>query len=341
MRGSVFFLSVFFVALTGCSESGLADRRVGVLPDDVGGARANWVDEDTNGVGTHRVTASALNVRTADLSQVSFTAVQGEQLVITGQTQESNGFVYQEAVFKGGDVDGQYGWVATDYLAHTRLQVCGNDVAVRGESLGTVLGTADRGDDAYVVSRTIRNTGNHRYFKASVNGIVGYVATDFLCRDGTANDGSRVGLANALLDHHHAGRIHLWEENFGRNDGASPYENVADAAAGLESLTSCDGNSPCSSVYLDVRLLDAMDAMVVDYGFSYFVTSIVGANHSPNSYHYAGRAFDVDEVNGRRVSSNGPEVAAFMNTCWALGAIEVFGPVNDPFGHGSHIHCAF
>jgi len=30
-----------------------------------------------------------------------------------------------------------------------------------------------------------------------------------------------------------------------------------------------------------------------------------------------------------------------MDACRALGAIEVFGPSNDPAGHNDHLHCTF
>ncbi len=332
----VFVTSVLAVAnllLAGCAP---------VLLDPQGEAdvagRSNWADQDTNGVGTHRVVADALNVRDAQGNVVGL-AANGQQLVTTRATYESSGYTYYEAVFKGGDLDGVVGWVAGDFLRYSELQVCGGSgISVRSTSdLGTVIGAADAGDAFFVVSSTVRNTGQHRYFEGSVNGVRGYVATDHLCAKGRSGDNA----ASRILDDHDLGVTTLWDQTFGRFDGASPLDNIEDAAAGRPARTSCYGGAPCGEVYLDERLLDAMVDLVDVYGYSTFVTSIAGASHSANSYHYAGRAFDIDTIDGVRVYGDSSLNRAFMNACWALGAVEVFGPSNDPHGHYDHIHCAF
>ena len=74
---------------------------------------------------------------------------------------------------------------------------------------------------------------------------------------------------------------------------------------------------------------------------NYFVTSIAGASHSYGSLHYAGRAVDFDEVNGVLIRGDSPQARALMAACRALGAIEVLGPSNDPYGHRDHVHCAW
>jgi GH25 family lysozyme M1 (1,4-beta-N-acetylmuramidase) len=152
---------------------------------------------------------------------------------------------------------------------------------------------------------------------------------------------TRAGLAWAIREHHHAERLTLWEQTFGRFDGADPLSNIDDTAEGGAALTSCYGTAPCDSVLLSINLLEAMRDLREVYGYQYFVTSIAGASHSANSLHYAGRAVDVDEINGVRVNGHTAATQAFMNACWSLGAVEVFGPSNDPADHGDHIHCGF
>ncbi len=143
-----------------------------------------------------------------------------------------------------------------------------------------------------------------------------------------------------LLGLHATERVTLWDRDFGRGrNGADALSNIRDAAAGASS--SCSPGAPCFSVRLDGRMLDAMVTLADDLGFTYFVTSISGGFHSSNSFHYSGRAFDVDEVNGIRISGDSSMSRAFMSACRSLGAIEVLGPSNDPSGHFDHIHCAF
>lgn len=293
----------------------------------------NWADQDTNGVGTHRITGNFVNVRGDVLSQIRFVASEGEQLALTYRTQTLNGLTYYEGYFKAGGHEGQRGWVAGDFLAHTELVICnGDNVNVRvGATLGTVVGTVDSGDKAYVISGTIRNTGAHRYFEVSVAGLQGFVATSFLCRGGSAQQ---------VLDRHNSELITLWDQTFGRFDGADPLSNIEDAAAGLPAKTSCYGTAPCTTVYLDQRMLDGMVALFRQYGFSYFVTSIAGASHSATSLHYQGRAIDIGTVNGVVINGDSATARSFMDACRALGAIEVLGPSNDS-NHQDHIHCAW
>ncbi len=331
------------VAMAGCASGddsfGGDDLFAGIENIDESaekaGAAPNWADQDTNGVGTHRITGDFVNVRGDNLSQIRFVATAGEQLTLSYQTQEFNGFTYFESYFKGGANDGERGWVASDFLAHTALTVCnGNGINVRtGNTLGTVIGSVDSGTEAFVVSGVVRNTGAHRYFEVSAGGLRGFIATDFLC----GNNGSD---AAKLLDMHNSGQIVLWNQTFGRFDGADPLNNIRDAAAGQLAKTSCHGTAPCTRVAVDDRLLKAMVSLVRDFGFSYFVTSIVGASHSRNSFHYVGRAIDIGEVNGVFISGDSSTARAFMDACRALGAVEVLGPSNDA-NHQDHIHCSF
>jgi hypothetical protein len=307
-------------------------------------ASDNWADQDTDGVGTHRVVADGLNVRDAAAAVIGI-AERDQQLVLTGASYESGGYTYLEAVFKGSVLDGTVGWVAAAYLAFSELEVCnGSGVSLRSPAdLGQVVDTADAGEALYVTSRTVRNTGSHRYFLGKVGGLEAYVATDFLCAPGAGSGaGSTGNLAADVLARHDAGTTVLWDQTFGRLDGASPLDNIRDAAAGRPALTSCYGGAPCSEVFLSTALLEGMLGLSDDYGYDTFVTTIAGAAHSSSSsLHYFGRAVDVDEINGVRVLGDSQRNRDFMNACWDLGAVEVFGPSNDPYGHYDHIHCAW
>ena len=107
--------------------------------------------------------------------------------------------------------------------------------------------------------------------------------------------------AQGLLAAHRAGSITLWDQTFGRFDGADPLSNITDAAAGRAARTSCHGGAPCGRVTLHPAMLNGLLRLNTRFGHRLFVTTISGGAHSANSYHYAGRAFDVDEVDGVRV----------------------------------------
>jgi hypothetical protein len=184
-------------------------------------------------------------------------------------------------------------------------------------------------------------------FQASVclgtTGVVGrytwnaLIARRTMCGGGGTSGGTG---AQRVLAAHRAGTLTLWDQTFGRFDGADPLSNITDAAAGRAARTSCYGNAPCTSVRLAGGLVNGMAALREQYGYRYFVTAIAGANHSANSYHYAGRAFDLDTINGVTINGDSALARNFMAACRALGAIEVLGPSNDS-GHQDHIHCAW
>ncbi len=88
---------------------------------------------------------------------------------------------------------------------------------------------------------------------------------------------------------------------------------------------------------LDTRMLDGMLRLANTYDIE--VTSIAGGSHSSTSRHYAGVAFDVDEINGVHVTSSNPYYRALMQKCRDLGATEVLGPGDS--GHDTHVHCAW
>lgn len=94
-------------------------------------------------------------------------------------------------------------------------------------------------------------------------------------------------------------------------------------------------------VALNAKMLQAMLKLNTSKKFTFRVTSIAGSKHSPTSAHYKGRAFDVDIVNGSRVTTHGPGLAKskkLMSACKSYGAKVVLGPGSD-YDHRNHVHC--
>ncbi|MFI9628464.1 peptidoglycan-binding protein [Streptomyces sp. NPDC052042] len=153
---------------------------------------------------------------------------------------------------------------------------------------------------------------------------------------GGAPAGDRVGLAKQILAQQ---RITLATVHpGGRHAGSTARQNVIDTAHGKGALTSPWGDKPNRRVPLDPRMLNGLLKLRTQYGYRLSVSEIVGGDHSGNSRHYAGIAFDITHINGRHVGSGAPH-KQFMATCRKLGAQQVMGP-GDP-GHGRHVHCAW
>lgn len=176
----------------------------------------------------------------------------------------------------------------------------------------------------------------------ATTGVVGLYTWNALIADRTycSGSGGGSGAAVRILAAHGAGSLTLWDQSFGRFDGADPLSNIRDAVAGRAAKTSCYGNAPCTTVVLSSRMLEGVDRLRTQYGFRFYVTAISGATHSAGSYHYAGRAIDVDEVNGVRISGDSSVARQWMAACIALGAVEVLGPSNAS-DHQDHLHCAW
>jgi peptidoglycan hydrolase-like protein with peptidoglycan-binding domain len=171
------------------------------------------------------------------------------------------------------------------------------------------------------------------------DGVVGILTWNSLIA-GTNHCGANAA-AIRILAAHNEGRITLYDETFGRLDGADALNNIKDAAAGRKAKQSCHGTAPCSQVFLQTGMLNALDVLVNVKKYRVFVTSIAGASHSATSFHYSGRAVDIGEVNGLVIRGPSAVARQFVSDCRALGAIEAFGPDNDPQGHSDHLHCAF
>lgn len=144
-------------------------------------------------------------------------------------------------------------------------------------------------------------------------------------------------LAQRVLNHP---RITLLKKQVsGRVDSASAYHNIASAARGYSAKRSSYGNAPGGYVRLRQQMLQTMLYLANTKGYSYRVTSIAGGSHSRRSRHYAGVAFDVDQINGRKVRYGNPYYRAFMRAGRTRGATEVLGPGDR--AHSGHIHLAW
>lgn len=124
----------------------------------------------------------------------------------------------------------------------------------------------------------------------------------------------------------------------GRYDGASSWDNIVATSSGVRARRSYYGNAPGGSVTLDARMLTAMKILAKE-GYTFRVTSIAGGSHSRTSRHYAGLAFDVDMINGRKVGYGNPYWRQFLRRCRQLGATETLGPGDK--GHSTHTHAAW
>ena len=149
------------------------------------------------------------------------------------------------------------------------------------------------------------------------------------------------GPAATLLAHHRA-RALLLEGPDG--EGASPLDNITDAARGLAALRSGRGHFGATRVFLNRRLLDGMVSLERQVGF-YAVTSIAGGLHGPGSFHYYGDAVDIAELKGVVIRGDSAAARALMRACVALGASEVIGPswavpgARSDANHQDHVHC--
>jgi zinc D-Ala-D-Ala carboxypeptidase len=120
-------------------------------------------------------------------------------------------------------------------------------------------------------------------------------------------------------------------------DGADARNNMVDTSAGLEAKRSCGGRAPCGFKALSPRMLRILEA--VSQTYSVRVSSLVGGEHSPTSYHYEGTTFDVYAINGKFVSINNGLFRSLKQMCLDYGAVEVLGPGDA--GHSGHVHCAW
>jgi zinc D-Ala-D-Ala carboxypeptidase len=263
------------------------------------------------------------------------------------------------------DTDGIFG---PDTLARVRAFQQANGLAVDGivgpNTWSKLIMTVSSGDSGHAVRGAQRQLNKHgsglevdgqfgpatetatrnfqRQVGIAVDGVIGpntwRELTGRAGGGGGGGGGTRAQIATRIRNN---GGITLYNAHVSGNNhpGSTARQNIIDASNGNQALRSPWGHHGATRVHLDVDLLQGMLDMRTQYGYTFRVTAIVGGSHGANSRHYAGLAFDVDTINGRRVSSSHPAFRTFMNRCRTQGATEVLGPGN--VGHSTHIHCAW
>jgi hypothetical protein len=120
-------------------------------------------------------------------------------------------------------------------------------------------------------------------------------------------------------------------------DEANAHQNMEDIAAGHAAHRSSYGGAPGGTVALNLSMLRGLMGLAERYRVA--VSELCGGSHNPNSRHYAGVAFDVNEINGKAVRAGQPDLEAFKAMCRKLGATEVLGP-GQP-NHATHVHAGW
>ncbi len=156
------------------------------------------------------------------------------------------------------------------------------------------------------------------------------------CSGGAGSPKVRRASSQSILIH---SRINLADYHVsGRHDRATALHNVEQATDGGPSRRSTYQKAPGGKVLIDTRVLRALEKLA-DSGYSMRISELAGGSHSSRSRHYAGIAFDVDQINGVKVNYSNPYYKAFMKKCRRMGATEVLGPGDS--GHSGHVHAAW
>jgi len=113
---------------------------------------------------------------------------------------------------------------------------------------------------------------------------------------------------------------------------------------------------PSTDLAVDDDLADMIESVAVQTGISFNINSSRGGVHSKKSYHYVGKAVDINQCNGKGVNSRNP-AARTLQEAFALenNIVENFGPFQNtktlPNGsvrpwpkvareHRTHLHAA-
>ncbi|MFF0273084.1 peptidoglycan-binding protein [Streptomyces sp. NPDC004330] len=102
--------------------------------------------------------------------------------------------------------------------------------------------------------------------------------------------------------------------------------NITDTKNGTTAETSNYSDVGEREVWLSTAMLNGMLKLATERGYTFLVTEIAGGDHSSNSHHYRGLAFDADNMSVGN--------ATFVSACRAYGATEALD-------EGNHVHCAW
>ncbi len=146
--------------------------------------------------------------------------------------------------------------------------------------------------------------------------------------------------ANAIWIRDSAKVVNLTYHPSGISASASTARaNIVDTAKCLQAQTSWYADPGTTYKWMHSGMLSTIKTLATTYGYSMVVTEYLGGDHSSNSRHYQGTAFDVSSINGRGVSSSNPYWRTFNQRCRDRGATEVLGPGYP--GHSTHVHNAW
>ncbi|MEV7280885.1 peptidoglycan-binding protein [Streptomyces sp. NPDC093111] len=121
----------------------------------------------------------------------------------------------------------------------------------------------------------------------------------------------------SLLTYHVSGVV---------DNDSTAQANITDTKNGTTAETSNYSDVGEREVWLSTAMLNGMLKLATERGYTFLVTEIAGGDHSSNSNHYRGIAFDADNMS---VSN-----ATFVSACRAYGATEALD-------EGNHVHCAW
>ncbi|MBA2807777.1 peptidoglycan-binding protein [Streptomyces sp. KM273126] len=121
----------------------------------------------------------------------------------------------------------------------------------------------------------------------------------------------------SLLTYHVSGIV---------DNDSTAQANITDTKNGTTAETSNYSDVGETEVWLSTAMLNGMLKLATERGYTFLVTEIAGGDHSSNSNHYRGIAFDADNMS----VSNG----TFVSACKAYGATEALD-------EGNHVHCAW
>jgi len=131
-------------------------------------------------------------------------------------------------------------------------------------------------------------------------------------------------------------------------DKAMAQDNIKDTSLGRNAKRSDYRRAPGGEIEIVSELLYIMYQLSKDYTFN--VSEISGADHSINSKHYFGKAFDINEINGKDIGSGiGAKAVCFIpdsliieveKKALSYGANRVLNSLNDlkKREHHNHFH---
>ncbi len=124
------------------------------------------------------------------------------------------------------------------------------------------------------------------------------------------------------------------------------FQNIMDMKDGLcpsvcadQCTPACTPGGASGDITVDPEILEALHFLRSQLGINFIVTSFTTGDHSPTSYHYAGRAVDIVPTIAN--SQSWSEAKYFLSSREGSAICEINGraiPNCDDFSSGAHIH---